>query len=38
MLQEYYKLRGWSTKTGVPTAKNLQDLGLNFLKEKFVRE
>lgn len=38
MLEEYYKLRGWNTKTGVPTAKKLQDLGLNFLKEKFVRE
>ncbi|MEM3506232.1 MAG: aldehyde ferredoxin oxidoreductase family protein [Candidatus Bathyarchaeia archaeon] len=29
MLIEYYKLRGWNSKTGLPTRKRLKKLGLN---------
>lgn len=28
MLDEYYELRGWDTKTGIPTPKTLEGLGL----------
>ena len=28
MLDEYYKLRGWNIRTGKPTSKTLQRLGL----------
>ena len=29
MLDEYYQLRGWDKKTGIPTRKTLEELGLN---------
>jgi aldehyde:ferredoxin oxidoreductase len=28
MLDDYYRLRGWDKKTGIPTVKKLEDLGL----------
>lgn len=28
MLNEYYEIRGWDTKTGIPTRRKLEDLGL----------
>ncbi len=28
MLDEYYNLRGWDVKTGIPTMKKLNELGL----------
>jgi len=28
MVKEYYRLRGWNTRTGVPTSKTLKRLGL----------
>jgi aldehyde:ferredoxin oxidoreductase len=31
MLQEYYQLRGWDEKTGLPTAKTLKSLGMEDL-------
>lgn len=34
MLDEYYNLRGWDVKTGIPTMKKLNELGLkNIAKE-----
>jgi len=32
MLNDYYKERGWDSKTGKPTAKKLRDLDLGFVK------
>lgn len=29
MLDEYYEARGWDIKTGVPSQKKLQDLGVD---------
>ena len=29
MLKEYYELRGWDPKTGVPTAETLEKVGLD---------
>lgn len=29
MLDEYYKLRGWDLKTGLPTSQKLSELGIN---------
>jgi aldehyde:ferredoxin oxidoreductase len=28
MLDEYYELRGWDVKTGLPTRAKLEELGL----------
>jgi aldehyde:ferredoxin oxidoreductase len=28
MKDDYYRLRGWDVKTGLPTRKSLEDLGL----------
>lgn len=30
MLDEYYRLRGWDPKTGLPAPKKLRALGLDF--------
>jgi len=30
MLQEYYQTRGWDAETGIPTAKKLQELGIDY--------
>jgi aldehyde:ferredoxin oxidoreductase len=30
MLDEYYRLRGWDTRTGIPTRSKLKELGLLF--------
>jgi len=37
MLDEYYRLHGWDTKTGWQTAKGLEELGLVEVKEKLDR-
>ena len=34
MLKEYYKLRGWDEKTGLPTQKTLEKLGIEDLGKK----
>ena len=34
MLPEYYKLREWDEKTGYPTRKKLEELGLGFAADK----
>jgi aldehyde:ferredoxin oxidoreductase len=33
MLDEYYSLRGWDVKTGMPTREKLTDLGLAYVAE-----
>jgi aldehyde:ferredoxin oxidoreductase len=33
MLDEYYKARGWSRETGIPTKEKLEQLGLGDLAE-----
>jgi len=38
MLKEYYELRSWDPKTGVPTAEKLEGLGLDFVAEHSVGE
>jgi aldehyde:ferredoxin oxidoreductase len=30
MLDEYYELRGWDVRTGLPTEQRLRDLGLEY--------
>jgi aldehyde:ferredoxin oxidoreductase len=37
MLNEYYKLRGWDAKTGIPTVKKLRELGLKKEAEEAKR-
>jgi aldehyde:ferredoxin oxidoreductase len=32
MLDDYFELRGWDTKTGVPTQQKLKQLGIEFAK------
>ncbi|MBO8129714.1 MAG: aldehyde:ferredoxin oxidoreductase [Peptococcaceae bacterium] len=32
--EEYYKLRGWDVKTGIPTRKRLEELGLKDVADK----
>ena len=34
LLDEYYKLRGWDKKRGVPTKRKLIELGLNYVAEE----
>jgi len=34
MLDEYYELEGWNKKTGLPTAKKLEELGLKDITRK----
>jgi len=35
MLDEYYTERGWDLKTGIPTIKKLNEIGLNKISESF---
>jgi len=37
MLNEYYKVRGWHQKTGIPTKQKLLELGLNEVVEELQR-
>lgn len=37
MLNDYYKLRGWNKKTGIPTAKTLSNLGLGNISKDLRR-
>lgn len=32
--EEYYKLHGWDVKTGIPTRKRLEELGLKYVADK----
>jgi aldehyde:ferredoxin oxidoreductase len=34
MLSDYYEVRGWDKKTGIPTKKKLNELGLGFTESK----
>jgi aldehyde:ferredoxin oxidoreductase len=34
MLKEYYKLRGWDEKTGIPKSRKLQRLGIGYVVDK----
>jgi aldehyde:ferredoxin oxidoreductase len=33
LLDDYFKVRGWDIKTGIPTKKKLKELGLDFAKK-----
>lgn len=37
ILDEYYKFRGWDIKTGVPTRKKLEELGLKYVADELER-
>jgi len=37
MLEEYYELRGWDKKTGLPLRSTLQKLGLNDIAEDLAK-
>jgi aldehyde:ferredoxin oxidoreductase len=34
MLENYYEVRGWDRKTGIPTAMKLKELGLDFVDDQ----
>ena len=34
MLDEYYEVRGWDKRTGIPTKKKLGELGLGDVAEE----
>ncbi len=36
LLDEYYKMKGWNND-GIPTVESLQDLGLDFVSEEFLK-
>ena len=36
LLDEYYKMKGWNND-GIPTAESLNDLGLEFVSEDFLK-
>lgn len=36
MLDEYYKIRDWDLKTGKPTRKKLEDLGLDYVADQIA--
>jgi benzoyl-CoA reductase subunit BamB len=36
LLDEYYKLKGWNNE-GIPTKASLQELGLDYVSEDFIR-
>ncbi len=38
MLKEYYRLRGWDEKTGLPRAETLEALGLDDVVPKLLRQ
>jgi len=33
MLDDYYQIRGWDKRTGIPTTEKLKELGLNFVAD-----
>jgi len=33
MLNQFYKLRGWNEKTGIPTRKKLEELELGYVAD-----
>ena len=35
-MDEYYKLKGWN-KEGIPTKESLQELGLDYVSEDFIK-
>ncbi|MBS7648741.1 aldehyde ferredoxin oxidoreductase, partial [Candidatus Bathyarchaeota archaeon] len=37
MLDEYYGIRGWDIKTGIPTRKKLEELGLKDVAEELEK-
>lgn len=37
MLEEYYEARGWDAKTGIPTRKKLEELGLDDVARELKR-
>jgi aldehyde:ferredoxin oxidoreductase len=37
MLDNYYELRGWDKKTGLPTKSTLETLGLGFASEELAK-
>jgi aldehyde:ferredoxin oxidoreductase len=36
MLDNYYEIRGWDKKTGIPTAMKLRELGLDFAADQLL--
>ncbi len=36
LLDEYYKMKGWNND-GIPTAESLQELGLDYVSEDFIK-
>ena len=36
LLDEYYKFKGWNSQ-GIPTAESLHELGLDYVKDDFIR-
>ena len=36
LLDDYYEFKGWN-KEGIPTKKTLDELGLEFVSEDFVK-
>jgi len=34
MLNQFYKLRGWDKKTGIPTREKLEELELGYVADK----
>ncbi len=34
LLDDYYTVRGWDVKTGIPTRKRLEDLGLSYVADE----
>jgi aldehyde:ferredoxin oxidoreductase len=37
MLDEYYRVRGWDVRSGIPTARKLEELGLRDVVEDLRR-
>ena len=38
VLNEYYELRGWDKRTGLPTKEKLIELGLNDIADDLLRQ
>ncbi|MEM2852838.1 MAG: aldehyde ferredoxin oxidoreductase C-terminal domain-containing protein [Ignisphaera sp.] len=37
MLDDYYTARGWDVKTGIPTRRKLEELGLAYVAEELTK-
>jgi len=37
MLEEYYKVRGWDQRTGMPTRRALEKVGLNTIADELEK-